>query len=998
MKNETAMEVALAKASTEKTIEGSKTNANTHTDTNLNQNSEVEVKEQENNVEVRNIPNNYEAEAAVTTTESSVEAMNLGKEPESTPIETEMENKLEDSETKGKDEEEEKESVHMKQEEVEFSEEVISKEDKENVVKEVKEKDLVADKNEGKTSAPVSLGLKMPVLHENENESENAGDKPQVSFPPKESELVLKPEVETSASKTLHDQNGEINDVSEDENARADLDTSSTTVEPSLSVCGLDDVKTPETAPEMSDNMEVDIQETDSGRLPPVEDEPIPGIYNKNSSPTEAIKDSSSPLQLDPVVGADSSNTSSKPKGAGDDDTGKETVTVQTVEAEAEKVDSTKEDASNLETRSRLPSGSNETNEKSPEKLSIELPTKTHNTDVNNDESNMEVDRSGTPEEAKAAQPEPRNNTDSKQSSNLENKAPQKMVKGFVSPEHSIEHILLTQVTYEKYLADVKRLVSAGKLAEGKFEGVFKDVQEFNSSLSKFLDMFNMVDLTKPSLRASNALLAKWKAFLKLENTKPAKAFGEELIDAGLEQLRLKIPAILKFKEQIVALDQYLTIEKDQYFPKICKTVKGAKMGEVGGKRKRDDSIKSDWRTTENTAPKKKLFVNTGKENSKEVGVNTEISKPKSVKNGPTATGDAAMTVSKPKSPTNSDGLKMIVITNDGNEQNLIWLISVKEIFAVQLPRMPKEYIVRLVMDRKHYSLLCIKAGEVVGGICFRPYLEQRFAEIAFCAVSASHQVKGYGTILMNHLKQYVKTIGLTHFLTYADNYAIGYFKKQGFTKQLTMHPDRWMGYIKDYDGGTLMECAINPCIDYLNIAQMLKSQKQFLMNKIKSMSKSNIVYPGLNLFKEGRVVNNIYEEVPGVFQAGWTAPVSNAREMTSLGQDHELQRCLQDFLRKVTAHKEAWPFHEPVPDSVTDYLEVVHDPVDLSLIKKRLSHGGYYKSVQNMVTDLRQMCDNCRIYNQKDTQYYQAADLLQAFFDPLGKEAEEQLAARKMG
>lgn len=26
----------------------------------------------------------------------------------------------------------------------------------------------------------------------------------------------------------------------------------------------------------------------------------------------------------------------------------------------------------------------------------------------------------------------------------------------------------------------------------------------------------------------------------------------------------------------------------------------------------------------------------------------------------------------------------------------------------------------------------------------------------------------------------------LTHFLTYADNYAIGYFKKQGFTKQVS--------------------------------------------------------------------------------------------------------------------------------------------------------------------------------------------------------------------
>lgn len=41
-------------------------------------------------------------------------------------------------------------------------------------------------------------------------------------------------------------------------------------------------------------------------------------------------------------------------------------------------------------------------------------------------------------------------------------------------------------------------------------------------------------------------------------------------------------------------------------------------------------------------------------------------------------------------------------------------------------------------------------------------------------------QVKGYGTRLMNHLKQYARDVDdLTHFLTYADNNAVGYFTKQ---------------------------------------------------------------------------------------------------------------------------------------------------------------------------------------------------------------------------
>jgi histone acetyltransferase len=47
----------------------------------------------------------------------------------------------------------------------------------------------------------------------------------------------------------------------------------------------------------------------------------------------------------------------------------------------------------------------------------------------------------------------------------------------------------------------------------------------------------------------------------------------------------------------------------------------------------------------------------------------------------------------------------------------------------------------------------------------------------------------------MNHLKQHARDAdGLTHFLTYADNNAVGYFVKQGFTKEITLDKERWQG------------------------------------------------------------------------------------------------------------------------------------------------------------------------------------------------------------
>ncbi|CAL5357443.1 unnamed protein product [Camellia sinensis] len=73
-----------------------------------------------------------------------------------------------------------------------------------------------------------------------------------------------------------------------------------------------------------------------------------------------------------------------------------------------------------------------------------------------------------------------------------------------------------------------------------------------------------------------------------------------------------------------------------------------------------------------------------------------------------------------------------------------------------------------------HKSVMVIRRNQVVGGITYRPYVSQMFGEIAFCAITADEQVKGYGTRLMNHLKQHARDVDrLTHFLTYADNNAL---------------------------------------------------------------------------------------------------------------------------------------------------------------------------------------------------------------------------------
>ena len=81
-------------------------------------------------------------------------------------------------------------------------------------------------------------------------------------------------------------------------------------------------------------------------------------------------------------------------------------------------------------------------------------------------------------------------------------------------------------------------------------------------------------------------------------------------------------------------------------------------------------------------------------------------------------------------------------------------------------------------MYSKHRTLALIKDGRPIGGICFRMFPIQGFTEIVFCAVTSSEKVKGYGTHLMNHIKDYHIKHNVLHFLTFADEYAIGMFKK----------------------------------------------------------------------------------------------------------------------------------------------------------------------------------------------------------------------------
>ncbi|KAI0194978.1 histone acetyltransferase SAGA/ADA, catalytic subunit PCAF/GCN5 [Astrocystis sublimbata] len=302
---------------------------------------------------------------------------------------------------------------------------------------------------------------------------------------------------------------------------------------------------------------------------------------------------------------------------------------------------------------------------------------------------------------------------------------------------------------------------------------------------------------------------------------------------------------------------------------------------------------------------------------------------------------------------------------------------------------MATHYIARLVYDRTHMSIAIVKKPlEVIGGIAYRPFRTRKFAEIVFCAVAADQQDKGYGAHLMNHLKDYVRaTSPVMHLIAYADNAATGYFSKQGFTKEITLDQAVWKGRIKDYEGGTIMQCSMIPRIRYLQASRMVLKQKETVKAKTRLLSKSHIVHQPPQRWVNGTVTPIDPLSIPAIQATGWSPEMDELARMPRRGQHfHRLRR----FLYQIQFHNSSWPFVKPVnKDEVPGYYDFIESPMDLSTVEDKLEHERY-DTPKKLVDDLKLMFSNCQRYNDAASVYAKAAVKLEKYMWSLVKETSE--------
>ena len=278
--------------------------------------------------------------------------------------------------------------------------------------------------------------------------------------------------------------------------------------------------------------------------------------------------------------------------------------------------------------------------------------------------------------------------------------------------------------------------------------------------------------------------------------------------------------------------------------------------------------------------------------------------------------------------------LQYKILHNDHTDMSLIYLNAAKNLICQCLTNMPAHYITHVVFNEKHITFTAFikNSPKVASCVTFRIFDKTKLCELVFCVVKSDIQVSGIGTNLMEHFKQYLQVLGVRNVLVYADNSAIGFFEKQGFSQKIGVQQKYYKGIIKHYDGATLMHLEVDPYYDYVHHQDFTESMQKIIA--------ANLENPQIIQFKKFPVPQILGINIDQKTTTSIKDPIQMIYEQTISHSSSNLFKTL--------ISKKDFP----------DYYQTVKRPMCFETIERKIQAGKYNK-IAELISDMELIISN---------------------------------------